>query len=294
MQLNKKKVEKKSTRYGDTIVEAVIAIAVYSIVAVLALGAMNSGLKSAQKNLESSMARAALDTQADTLRYIYENYLIARKSSDQDAALYKAIWENFITDTGTIGRMNNASSENKDQEVKNFVHSLDDSDVHDCGDMISKDSRIFALNSRMLYSRSLISDSDMANKGFKSGSTTIGRGSEAKEAIIYNTNIRAASLYPRIVYHSRESKGGSEEEQNLNAFNSILLGGSVLDNTTNSPSRLASRAEGVWIVAIDKERSSTEGLADTYDFYVRACWNAAGEKAPTSLTTVVRLYKAKQ
>ena len=290
MQLNRKKVEKKSTCYGDTIVEAVIAIAVYSIVAVLALGAMNSGLKSAQKNLESSMARAALDTQADTLRYIYENYLIARKSSDQDAALYKAIWENFITETGTIGRMNSAS---KDEDAKNYVHSLDDSDVHDCGDMISKDSRIFALNSRMLYSRSQISETDMANKGFKSGSTTIGRGNEAKEAIIYDTNIRAASLYPRIVYHSRESKGGSEEEQNLSSFNSILLGGSVLDNTLNSPSRLASRAEGVWIVAIDKERSSTEGLADTYDFYVRACWNAAGEKAPTSLTTVVRLYKAK-
>ena len=130
-----KKAEKRNTRYGDTIVEAVIAIAIYSVVAVLALGAMNSGLKSAQKNLESTMSRAATDSQVDSLRYIYENYLIALNTANSDSAYYKKIWEELIAGNGAaLGHMNEVTDE---AQIAALVHSLDG--LNSCEDLISAD-----------------------------------------------------------------------------------------------------------------------------------------------------------
>ena len=82
----------KSTLYGDTIVEAVVAIAIYSIVAVLSLTLMNSGISTAQRNLESTMSRAAIDSESELLRYYYESYLASQSNKNDDAS-YALIWK---------------------------------------------------------------------------------------------------------------------------------------------------------------------------------------------------------
>jgi type II secretory pathway pseudopilin PulG len=280
-----KTTAKKNTRYGDTIVEAVIAIAIYSIVAVLALGAMNSGLKSAQKNLESTMSRAAVDSQVDSLRYIYENYLVALNTTSPDSEYFKNIWEQHLAGSGpALGHMHKVTSE---AEIANFVHSLDD--YSSCEDIISVDANmdpyrsVFAINGRALYSRESIDAAHLDDAGFNGVYT---RSNDYKAVIIdgKTSDVQAAPLYPRIIY---QDKHGNEDE-----VNDYLAGGSVMSNDMPSPSRVANRAEGIWIVAIEVTNRDTEKLLPSYDFYVRTCWNPAGEKSPSLFTTVVRLYKA--
>lgn len=58
---------------GDTIVEAVIAFAVFGAVAVGAMVVMNRGVAMAQRSLEVTLVREQIDAQADMLRYIRDN-----------------------------------------------------------------------------------------------------------------------------------------------------------------------------------------------------------------------------
>lgn len=58
---------------GDTIVEAVIAFAIFSAVAVGAMVIMNRGVAIAQRSLEATLVREQIDAQADMLRYLRDN-----------------------------------------------------------------------------------------------------------------------------------------------------------------------------------------------------------------------------
>lgn len=58
---------------GDTLVEVMLATAVFSAVAVGCLTLMNRGLSIAQQSLESTLVRQQIDGQAEMLRYIHNN-----------------------------------------------------------------------------------------------------------------------------------------------------------------------------------------------------------------------------
>lgn len=154
--LNNKKTPRvskknKKTLYGDTIVEAVVAIAIYSIVAVLALGSMNSGLSTAQRNLESTMSRSMIDSESEALRYYYESF-VAVKGGKSDDAFYTKIW-------------NRIRPENNEQDP----YSLDDPALDDytCASLMKADSQrvkgaessggsgidIFALSGRGVWAK---------------------------------------------------------------------------------------------------------------------------------------------
>lgn len=263
--------------------EAVIAIAIYSIVAVLALASMNSGLKSAQKNLESTMSRAAVDSQVDAIRYIYDGYIKSKSGGGKDADYFKDLWKtlanNYLVEVSESGSMT-------------LSKAITDPDkASSCGELISNDvvegsnSKVFALNPRAFASEERLNQ-DMKDPSalnglkFKDGIT---RDKMINYVIIpYNPGniptVATAPLYPRITYKTTKSSTGSEEE-----LSNMLIGGNAGGDT--QPTRDALKAEGVWVDLIHEEGK------DAYDVYVRTCWNAAGEKAPTTFTTVVRLYK---
>jgi prepilin-type N-terminal cleavage/methylation domain-containing protein len=62
---------------GDTIIEVMIAIAVFSLVAVGGMSIMNQGTNAAQRSLEITLVRQQIDAQAETLRYINQAYVAA-------------------------------------------------------------------------------------------------------------------------------------------------------------------------------------------------------------------------
>lgn len=253
----------KKTLYGDTIVEAVVAIAIYSIVAVLALSSMSSGLSTAQRNLESTMSRTAIDSQSEALRYYYESY-IAAKSGKKDDAYYGKIWEEISPKGSDVDPV-----------------SLDNASERSCEKLIetdrgnAEDGKIFALSGRGALSSTVGLD-DETVYGF--GNKKINQNNYINYQII--GDISAAPLYPRITYSTMDSSGNVD----LDKTGAMDVLNSDGDSDGNRQSRVANTAEGVWIFP----KKTNKG----YDFFVRTCWNPVGSKSPSTFTSVVRLYNA--
>lgn len=72
---------------GDTIVEVIVAFAIFSLVAVGTISVMNRGISTAQLSLENTLVRQQIDSQAEMLRYVHEY--------EDD------IWEDVQSTTGT-------------------------------------------------------------------------------------------------------------------------------------------------------------------------------------------------
>jgi type II secretory pathway pseudopilin PulG len=60
---------------GDTIIEVMFAVTVFSLVIVGSLTIMNQGTAAAQRSLEVTLARQQIDAQADTLRFMHDSYV---------------------------------------------------------------------------------------------------------------------------------------------------------------------------------------------------------------------------
>ena len=60
---------------GDTIVEVLFAVTIFSLIAVGSLSIMNQGLAVAQRSLEITLVRQQIDSQADALRFLNGRYI---------------------------------------------------------------------------------------------------------------------------------------------------------------------------------------------------------------------------
>lgn len=60
---------------GDTIIEVLFAVAVFSLLAVMAIAIMNQGVATSQRALEITQVRNQIDAQAEALRYVHNSYL---------------------------------------------------------------------------------------------------------------------------------------------------------------------------------------------------------------------------
>lgn len=74
----------KRFKKGDTLIEVTLAVAVFSMVMVVGIGAMNGGMARTQASLQLSLARDAMNSQAETLRYINNIYLNKYASGSGD------------------------------------------------------------------------------------------------------------------------------------------------------------------------------------------------------------------
>jgi type II secretory pathway pseudopilin PulG len=299
----------KKTRYGDTIVEAIIAISIYSIVAVLALGMMNNGLSRAQKNLESTMSRLAIDTQSDSLRYIYEAYITSlKRDSSAEGDFFSKIWKTKWSGSGT---------------PQPVLYSVDAglsnvNDASSCEEAIANDRAmypVFVLNPRALMS--VEHDSNWGSTGYYGFDKSSGQatwGTIAENVVVYDKkdaagsassdpNIKAAPLYPRLVYRTMNGDDSKIPDIDPGYGMNILSGNGgtsgvvaadgTEETTTYLQSNVLGKSEGVWVFGV--KRQIGEGATqDTYDFYIRTCWNAVGSKAPSTTSTVVRLYEYKE
>lgn len=261
----------KKTLYGDTIVEAVVAIAIYSIVAVLALSSMSSGLSTAQRNLESTMQRAAIDSQSDALRYYYESYLSA-KNSKKDKAHYGDIWDK-INPKGSAASPTSLDSPLLTEYSCQGLINADIKALDDDG----SGSAIFALSGRGALSAT---NSLPAGGVYGFGKTTVTPASYLNYQVLSAGRIVPASLYPRIIYENMDNSGNLNES----STEAMAILNSTGDSAGNRQSRVAKQAEGIWIFP--------KQTATGYDFYVRTCWNPVGSKSPSTFTSVVRLYNA--
>lgn len=69
-------LKNRSSR-GDTLIEVLFAVSVFSLVAVSALTIMNQGTAISQRALETTLVRQEMTAQADTLRFLHDSYVAA-------------------------------------------------------------------------------------------------------------------------------------------------------------------------------------------------------------------------
>ena len=67
----------RQARRGDTLIEVLFAVSVFSLVVVSALALMNQGTAASQRSLEMTIVRQQMDNQADTLRFLHASYVQA-------------------------------------------------------------------------------------------------------------------------------------------------------------------------------------------------------------------------
>lgn len=60
---------------GDTLIEVLFAIAVFSFVIISSLALMNQGTAASQRALEVTLVRQQIDAQAATLRFMHDSYV---------------------------------------------------------------------------------------------------------------------------------------------------------------------------------------------------------------------------
>lgn len=151
------------TRRGDTMIEVLLASAIFGFVSLLTITLMNSGLRISQANLQMTMARNEISAQAEALRYIHNAYI----SSPSDSTTwnqYKNLWEQLV-----------AGAVSSDE-------SLDPEDGLSCAEIyegsqayVSNDS--FVINT---YALQLTSTSDFSNVLIKNSGANVGKLAETE------------------------------------------------------------------------------------------------------------------
>lgn len=76
---------------GDTIIEVIFAITIFSFVAISCMAIMNQGIATGERALEITLVRQQINAQAEALRYIHEARVVSPDSS------YAATWGQFTS-----------------------------------------------------------------------------------------------------------------------------------------------------------------------------------------------------
>lgn len=99
---------KRQLQKGDTIIEVLFAVSVFSLVAVGGLSIMNQGTTTSQRALEITLVRQEIDAQAETLRFLHDSYVAAYQSgnavsypANTPAGQWKLMLDSIIA-TGTV------------------------------------------------------------------------------------------------------------------------------------------------------------------------------------------------
>lgn len=74
---------------GDTIIEVMLAVTVFSLLAIGTMTIMNSGIALAQRSLELTLVRQQIDSQAEMLRYVHDRVM------EDEAGSYATVWNSI-------------------------------------------------------------------------------------------------------------------------------------------------------------------------------------------------------
>ena len=75
----------KKYHTGDTIIEVLFAVTVFSLVVVAGLSIMNQGTALAQRSLEVTLVRQQIDAQVDALRFLHNSFVETYHGDDPDS-----------------------------------------------------------------------------------------------------------------------------------------------------------------------------------------------------------------
>ncbi len=259
------KLSPKHAKRGDTIIEVMIAVAIFALLSVLAIAMMNNGVAIAERALETVVARNEINAQVEALRYIHDSYVMEStlptcdnvagtgQKCQQFLNLWNTITQNAIEPDDYTRYMPQPLT-NCNELYQNNNELLDENHLH-----------AFVLNTRVLQ----FANNRVPGTGrnpYIYGTATLNNGGTSTP--IFQPPILGA----RIVFTSSHDSNLSSEDD--------------MQTITPSDYDRVARVDGLWVVAVKERRNSPR----YYDFYVGACWYGSGTNAPTTLDTVIRLY----
>ncbi len=254
---------KITTKRGDTIIEIMLALAIFAMVAITAVLIMNSGIAASERSLELVTARNELNAQAEALRFIHSSYvaeLTLPKCSNAEAGQQCQQFDGLWSDITRGAR----SSANNTGDPNHYSIPSDITNCHEIYESRGGSNLLVQNNAFVVNTRILKSDR-------RTGTTD-----NSQQAIVRASNSNHVFVEPqlgaRLIY-------GSNSSYNSNNNSTTNMTDSGL-----SQYRHLALAEGIWVVAVQGEDGHY------YDFHINTCWYGAGASAPTTLDAVVRLY----
>lgn len=263
-----------NSKRGDTLIEVMLSISIFAFVAMLTINMMNDGINTAQRTLEAEMARNEIDAQAEALRYIHNNYVSERQKLESESQ-FRTIW-NKITSKAI-----RPSVTAQEMAETDSGKSFDINDMKSCDEAYSSNAHLDRFNAFILNTRLIMPELSTDGRFRYLGKTY---DNLADLMIVYRNNdtngvFNAPSLYPRLIFKKITPSSAGPTN---NADSNLDEGKDVYNDI--------SRAEGIWIDAVSNIDIYGKTGADYYDFYIRTCWHAVGQRVPSTITTVVRLY----
>ncbi len=261
-------------KHGDTLIEVVFSFMVFSTVSVASISIMNSGLNQAQRSLEVTMARNTVDSQAEAIRFLHNSFAGEREYA-KDKQQYTRLWRQIV--------------DNNIMTVDSMKASLGGQDLNDVSydtcqkyyDQQIYTTKAFVINTHLIHPRTALSSAkyDELVPMIVIKQDRVSTSDPANGKVL-----RPSSLYPRLTFTTLMFEGMDDGLIDRTASEDISLVETKLYREVHT-------AEGIWISAIEGDKPvGVNTKPQYYDFYIRTCWQSVGTKAPSTLSTIIRLY----
>lgn len=94
---------------GDTIIEVLFAVTIFSLLAVVSLSIMSKGVSVAQRSLEITLVRQQMDTQADLVRLAHNAYINDIEKTTGPGVVWRDIKDSART-SGSLASVTNPTT----------------------------------------------------------------------------------------------------------------------------------------------------------------------------------------
>jgi len=252
---------------GDTLIEVVLAIGIFSMIAIAVVAVMSGGTSSSQTALETSLARNEIDSQAESLRFIHNSYIAEKNSA---STKYQDLWE-AITASAIEASDDEGAPQAPSEEFLQFA-------PESCSALYESDE---IMNHAFAIDYGALGD-------YLSATTSEGESPELTPFVKARDNLgndsgklKPATTYPRLVYTQKNKDQMNSNSSDYTAYLKSLY-----------------QVEGIFIVGV-KDAGNTNivnksaSTSAYYDFYIRTCWYGANANEPSTISTVIRLYDPK-
>lgn len=187
---------KRVGKRGDTLIEVMLAVGIFSMVAVAVVAVMSGGTSSAQTALETTLAREEIDAQAEALRFIQSSYIAERDKAD---GKFAKLWE--ILTAAEFGNPNNVKVIKEEDKIKNIAQYS----PTECS---------------ALYDN----DGEATEYGFVINTRKLGTFTNAEEVIISDKdNFEPAQSYPRLFYNDSGNLANTAQDDTLQSAQGIYV-----------------------------------------------------------------------
>lgn len=180
-------MNKRVGKRGDTLIEVMLAVGIFSMVAVAVVAVMSGGTSSAQTALETTLAREEIDAQAEALRFIQTSYITSRESEESK---FGQLWKTIIS---------KAINNNPPYTITAAQESLLQYSPKSCDELYDS------------------GDKEAKTYGFIINTQKLGDFTDASDVISTGDKLARASTYPHLIFGTSTN---NTDDDNLVSTNS--------------------------------------------------------------------------